>query len=79
MVAEGGDINAISFSNLKDILSFLSLDFFTIKFERDHISCSFFELSPNISGNFFDRINWIYMIFLFILTILSKKWDSLYY
>jgi len=35
-----------------------------------------------MSGNFFDRINWIYMIFLFILTILSilsKKWDFLYY
>jgi hypothetical protein len=44
MVAEGGDINAISFSNLKDILSFLSLDFFAVKLKGDHISCSSDEL-----------------------------------
>jgi len=44
MVAEGGDINAISFSNLKDILSFLSLDFFPVKLKGDHISFSSDEL-----------------------------------
>jgi len=32
------------------------------------------ELSPDMSGNFFDRINWIYMIFyLSCLSCLKKE------
>jgi hypothetical protein len=41
MVAKSRDINIIPLSNLKDIFSFLSLDFVPVKFKRNHRECSF--------------------------------------
>jgi hypothetical protein len=37
MRAQVGNLNPISFSNLEDVLSLFSLDFFTVEFEGDHI------------------------------------------
>jgi hypothetical protein len=36
VVAKGGDLNPVFFGNLKDILSFFSLNFFAVKFESNH-------------------------------------------